>query len=955
MRIPFSLYYDPRDHALLSMVNRAMDGGITPDHARKAFYPYLHPRGIKEMAEARGLRIAFAVFSLINSLETGRMQDRLSALASVVEEARHAVTGTMVKNTARVLLQIMKDLVRVRGDYGRQLALAHDFRMAASGKPRVIRALLQRYHLLEMPEEWNQITFDDHVHDAFTKGRKSPTHLIMDAWIKGIRRLRVIYYNHVEPVVAAELLEAANIMGVDVRIGVEFSARFRDRFTQLIWTPRGFADSQAFLCFLAEPMVMAFMEEGRKVSAYQAAPVLTMLSRYNEKHRHALARDYGIAAPELSEKEFAAYVGKGQMSLLHLAGFIHQALSTTAGSGPDQERVPDPETIGDRYLRFADNPDVPDPSVPLDGPDVPQFLQLAPRQVIQKLSALHTGHRITLNLTDLALEDVIEILYQCEGTITRLEIFNLKDYLEDKAGNIAAINEFMNAVNESNLVRIQGVIRSAMEAVSRSEYPDKQDRLDSLDMISHDIISLKAWYAVNGIKARMGSDSTGRSIRRPGMGFAALQSLPARTVRVVKRTAGPQRMVTPVQITLLRHKVYVPRVDLGAGLRSFCSRREARAAWGWPCRKVKEVFEVEDHGIRLTGDGNVVSLGGVGPPTGDVLSQKTGQRPGFFQMNTVLRNLIKVVAGFIPAFLTFYLTKDWWVLAYLGAPIWFLITGARNVVQAVLGGGGLRRSPLLKWNDMVSWERISDSLFFTGLSVPLLEYLVKILLLQKGLSVTTVTHPLILYAVLAVANGLYLASHNLYRGLPRAAVIGNLFRSILAIPLAYGINEALASLLGFYGVAAAELALQKWAAIISKAASDCVAAIIEGLADRNLNLAARRGDYADKFRQLAWLYEQVELMFPDAQANSFLEKPERFSSNAEARDLEKIFILNALDMLYFWMYQPRSRKALAMMVEDFSDEERKLFTLSQDMLLRKKPIARMILDGILDPQFSRPL
>jgi hypothetical protein len=27
---------------------------------------------------------------------------------------------------------------------------------------------------VEMPEAWNQVSFDDHVHDANTKGRKSP-------------------------------------------------------------------------------------------------------------------------------------------------------------------------------------------------------------------------------------------------------------------------------------------------------------------------------------------------------------------------------------------------------------------------------------------------------------------------------------------------------------------------------------------------------------------------------------------------------------------------------------------------------------------------------------------------------------------------------------------------------------------------------------------------------------
>lgn len=57
------------------------------------------------------------------------------------------------------------------------------------------------------------------MHDAHTKGRKSPTHLILDAWSKGIRRLTVVYYHHVPTVAVAELLEAAATMGVTVRLG----------------------------------------------------------------------------------------------------------------------------------------------------------------------------------------------------------------------------------------------------------------------------------------------------------------------------------------------------------------------------------------------------------------------------------------------------------------------------------------------------------------------------------------------------------------------------------------------------------------------------------------------------------------------------------------------------------------------------------------------------------------
>lgn len=68
----------------------------------------------------------------------------------------------------------MKEIVRARGDEHAQLRLVRDFRRAASGNPRLVRLFLRRHHLLEMPEEWNQLTMDHHIHDANTKGRKTP-------------------------------------------------------------------------------------------------------------------------------------------------------------------------------------------------------------------------------------------------------------------------------------------------------------------------------------------------------------------------------------------------------------------------------------------------------------------------------------------------------------------------------------------------------------------------------------------------------------------------------------------------------------------------------------------------------------------------------------------------------------------------------------------------------------
>ena len=322
-RVP-RILFDRRDHELLRIVTGVLNRDRAFEYTRRIYYPYFHPNGIKEMAESKGLRIAYAVVHLLSSLEVGAVDERLSALRSLRDEILDTAAGTMPKNTARVLMEIMKELVRSHGNYRRQLELAHDFRMTATGKPRFVREQLRRYHLLEMPEEWNQIAFDDHVHDANTKGRKSSTHLIMDAWIKGIRRLRVIHYNYIEPRFAAELLEAAAIMGVDLRIGIEFSARFRDKYVQVIWVPRGFPDAQAFLCFLAEDPVMQIMDEGRVVSAYQQEYVLALLREFNKTHRQEIAESFRIELASLDEAAFLKFVALGQKSTLHLAKFIHQ-------------------------------------------------------------------------------------------------------------------------------------------------------------------------------------------------------------------------------------------------------------------------------------------------------------------------------------------------------------------------------------------------------------------------------------------------------------------------------------------------------------------------------------------------------------------------------------------------------------------------------------------------------
>jgi hypothetical protein len=987
---------------------------------------YMHPHGIKEMAAPAGLRIAYAIVSLLGSLEAGKARDRIVALRSLREEVFSSATTFYHKNTARVLMQIMKELVRSQGDELKQLKLAHDFRMAYTGRPRLIREQLAKYHLLEMPEQWNQFAFDDHVHDANTKGRKSPTHLLMDAWIKGIRKLTVVYYNHVERDVVEELLEAGAILGIHVRIGIEMSSRFRDKFVRFIWELEGFFDTHNLLQFLEEESVREMMEQGRLVSRYQQRYVIEVLAEFNTNHRPVLDQELGLQSRTLDLNEFLRFVGAGQPSLLHLAKFIqdqyHHLLDNEVSCIHEQcvgdARKRDEllrqcarkmlslglETIIQRFLQPLRNPDLHDPTIPHDE-GMPTMLELSPPALLAKLASMHSSSRFTLNLSNLSIQDTLELLYRCQGRITHIESFNLKDSahgmtslasakgsgfageavdITSPTRNYQLINTLQKALNEDNVIALKRAIRAIIwdfertrmmaehrceegrtkgmpqevQEKYRAELKEVNQRKIELLEILLDLESFHNFYNKRYLGSRIGTGSTGQSQLQYGMGLVALNTLPPRAIRtVLKEHRAGHRTLIPVTARMISHQHQRdtgPRSGSWWGRISGLLNKEDLQWHDWTLDR----FE-----IHPGTDGNLVTLGGIRhTPSIDLhphpasKSRETIGKPMRY-LNSHLGNTLKVLAGFIPAFLTFSLTKDWWVLAYCGAFIWFGITGIRNIIQSILGGGGLKRSPLLPWNSLVSWSRIADSLFFTGFSVPLLDYLVKTLLLQQQLGITTSTSPVLLYSVMAIANGIYISTHNILRGLPRSAAIGNFFRSILSIPLAILLNDSIAVALHMAMVPGVEAGLQKWAAVISKLASDCVAAVIEGVADRQNNIRMRLADYLDKISQLFSVYARLDVLFPEEDVLDLLQSPKTLiqAIGEEAEDLKKVFIVNALDLMYLWMYKPRARKALQQLAVTMSSEEWLIFYRSQLILKRDREISQVFVDGLVGRNFAKAL
>ena len=952
------IFFDPGDRELVEMTLRA--GTAESGWNMCQYASELHPRGILETVEPRACRIVRSVMMLLDTFTPGTeaMNGRLNALTMLRDELCEGLNGTLKYNTARVLPELAKELIRVRENPGKALRTAHDLRMALLGNPRFIRSQLKRFQLLEMPERTLPVTFDYHVHDANTKGRKSPSHLIMDAWIKGIRKLQVIFYNQVPPEGAFELLRGAEIMGVDMRIGIEFRAVHRGRFTELIWTPRGFSGADDFLKFLNRGKNEKFKACCEEAALYHTGLIFGMIRRFNAVGRAKLNSFYKVEMPSLADSEFSAFLPPGRRpSTTQAAEFIESRLrellekelaelqSREALDEETQKRFRQivqhlekltPVFIRGNYLEQQLRDEVPENLEKL-----PRLMRLSPRELAHELRRQSRSFRLTLNLTGLTLADVIEILFECEGDVTTLEIFNLKDHLRNLDHANSAINELREALNAGNVVKLKSLILRAIDEVKSMEHYQREEVIASLKHILRRLPEFVSFYARSPLGAAMGSDSAGKAAlpgSGAGMGMAVLDTLDRGVQRKILREK--RYPVLPVHTSVFRQVSFIaPHNFFPGGERSEWQSGDLAESMG-------------------RGKGNLISLGyrreQRKKSVPGAMLQKIEEK--FHYLNSNLKLFLKVFLGFTAAFLTFFLSGSWWVLAWFGAPIWLGITLIRNVIQFRIASGTFRDAPLLKWREFISWQRISDSLFFTGLSVPLLDFVVKNLIMRQTFGITTENNPMLLYSVMGLANGLYITTHNLLRALPAQAILGNWLRVPLAIPIAFTINALLTALLNSLGLYGAAAGLQQWAAVISKFSSDCVGGVVEALADRTLFIKSRLGDFERKKSDLFKLISDLELVVPDRELYRLLNGDALFElSRVRESELNDRIYINALDLMYLWMRQPRAPQVIGKVLAAASFEERQLFSALQHRLSCEKEVTELLESGVLGGDCSRAL
>ena len=864
------LIFEPEDHQILEIIDNYYNPSENNEFSNN-FDGELHPRGIIQLATPQYMRLIIVMLELLNSTDnnSNSVKLRIAALKRIKEELFDGLHVPLKYNTGRVILEIIKELVRLKDDTLKRLRLAHDLRNAFFGNPLFIRKMLKRYHLLEMPEDCTPITFDYHVHDSNTKGRKTPSHLIMDAWIKGIQKIQVIYYNTVPTDAAVELLSAAQTMNIEVRIGVEFRSLWYGKFVELIWTPRGFMGANDYLNFLKRKSCSDF---------YQLC----------------------IEANKVTNAS------------------IYRASSSDIKKNIDS---------------------------------YPKINLLNPNELIDQLRKISSGFRLTLNLTMMPLEQVIVLLFECSGDITSLELFNFKDEIDNCNPDREMLNKLRHALNSGNVLQLKGLIHLGIMRLKKRNDEFSSQLLQRHYDILKNMPQFISYYSHSTLDVSIGSDSTSISGKnRHGMGFAVIDTLPIRVQKLLKKKNSTfERLKITSQVYLIKKYSFLEKNSFGNKIFS---------------PKPKVAFDKVDLADKLARKvGNVVSLGAPfnSSPKSEILKKPvSGIIDAWDYIDTRIRSIIKVLIGLTTAFITFrYLSNpnQWYFLSYFGAFIWLGITLVRNIIQAVASGGNFRSSSL-KWNDFVSWHRIADSLFWTGLSVPLLDYVVKNLILFKLFDITPQNNPALVYTALGVANGLYITTHNIIRAFPIAAIRGNWLRVPLAIPISLCLNFIIGTILRLIGINGIESILQQWSAVLYKLSSDIVAGVVEASADRAKYIKASMDDIDCKLKEFYALTATMELLSPE-EVNTpslfDLKKSDVKKSGLKKSTLLKSFYINALDIMHIWLRQPQAKNVVKKRIALMTPDERKYFVECQHILEKKKSITKLFLSNLVGENFSKAL
>ncbi|HUX40178.1 MAG TPA: hypothetical protein VMV83_03335 [Rectinemataceae bacterium] len=690
-----------------------------------------HTLAASRWSPGRRVSIAEAYVRVVNDLDSRHARSRLRALKRIVGLSFHAKTLDMPLNTARVQLALIKDAIKNRGDRRRQLELLHDFSVSSFGQHQIIRRLLAERGMIELPE--NGLTlrdieagWDGNVHDSSTSGRKNATQLLIDAFIKGISELTIACGGPSALEQMEEAIEAGRIVGIAVRLGIEFSlTNCGRRFHFMAVLPpmeRG-SDVRRFFEGNKKALreLLSGLEENQE---HRVEAIGHLLDYFNLNRRSALNEGFPknkmYRVPKLRMRDLARFVPLSRVNRVHLGDFLVSVLEPIyrnrvlylrvfrgrAAREATGGRIPEAEwkAVDERYRRaraaFASlnadelrrqllsDPTTEDYQTVFD--DLPR-LRLLLREAGCRIRVVHPLEH--------GIDKALEFLEEAKLLIDEVEVFNIQVSAADKPEDLRALCEKVNALNK---------------AAHAADYPP--------------IVPL------------CGSDATGRSPEAPGMGFVFADMIGRRGE---ERYARRHRAL-PLPVAALVRGRGAP-VDLDAA----------------DVPRLFSMGKVSPPHPRRLGDEEEDIIAPIDP------------RSALRYLNPALVDIAITLVGFLVA------------RAVVGegfALLWFAITGFRVAVADILASRGAR---FREWRlKSVNFDNVARALFWTGLSVPILGF-VKVQFDQLWPFATSgLVHELARFFFISGANGLYIAAQNTIRGFDRGVIKANLFRSVFSWPFA---------------------------------------------------------------------------------------------------------------------------------------------------------------------------
>jgi len=836
----------------LHKIRRRLDRSLNRPGTIEAF-PDSHPRGFIKKFRKRRITIVEAYLKIIGYLESDKYKERLAALELLVEQILSSRALDMPLNTARVQLALMKEAIKNKNNKRIQLERLRDFSISSFGQPRLIRKYLNELNIIEVPETGQSLKdldmgWDPHVHDNSSYGRKTPTQLVIDAFIKGISRVSVVYnsLSHIE--IMFEAIEAGRILGINVDIGLEFSVSERGKRFYYIYRFPHFPTKEEFKEFIRahKEDLDIFIKGLEKIQENRVQSIHNLIKNFNSsflsKINQGFPDDPIYNLEKLSPDDIDRVIPIKHATHIHLGEllynklkpvFFNRVLYLKARTKLSRDHYKaglisswEYRNIEQKYHEIRQQYTGLDPEKLrreyFSNPELQEYDSVFKNlgeifKAIKDENLINRHVKIIHPLVH-GLKEAVRTILENRRYIGFVEIYNMHDSIDSDHNELLLFTRFIHLLNSGDTQGLPAFLK---------------EQAITVDVDPQELTGAAGESSRLKLVPTCGSDSTGRTGYIPGMGFIFRK-------------------------TLLKKQYYRDYIKNHHTLPQFVSEMIAGAG--------------ENDLMGLTGQAPAVETTPFDPGNAIISMGKSIQiRPNeigdenFLQpappkrawryLNPVIKNSLYILIGFIPA----YLQVNWHF-----ALAWFGITAVRHVATDIISGRGY--SPK-EWHIRnIYFDNIAHSLFWTGFSVPLLALVKERFDMLYPLAQTGMMFEFIRFFFICIVNGAYISGHNTLRGFDKTTARINFFRSLLAWPFA-ALFAPLGNMIAVPSIVQAKI----W--------SDVVGGLIEGSGKFKLRLNLMTRDL-------------LELL-----------------PNIRSHRIEQKYTA-LLDLLYFFRQDPRTKNSL---------------------------------------------